>query len=84
MPSVDWSTESLPCDRGIITNKHNTHRYFWTMAKALFSEENVAQFAVLLGIPTLLLFVHCARSPFSLDLLSGYTVSGCYEITILS
>ena len=39
-PSVDWSTESaVPCDRGIITNKHSTR---WT-AKALFIEENVAK-----------------------------------------
>ena len=27
--SVDWSTESaLPCDRGIITNKHSTRKVF--------------------------------------------------------
>ena len=51
-------------------------RYFWTTTKALFMEENVTQkFAVLLGRPTLLLFVRCARSSFSLDLLAGYTAS---------
>ena len=50
-PSVDWSTESAG--------------YFWTTAKASFIEENVAQkFAVLLGRPTLLLFVYCAHSSF--------------------
>ena len=27
--AVDWSTESsLPCDRGIITNKHSTRKVF--------------------------------------------------------
>ena len=51
----------------------------------MFIEENVVQkFTVLLGHPTLLLFVLCARSSFSLDLLAGYTVSGCYEITMLT
>ena len=50
--------------------------------KASFIEENVAQrFAVLLGCPTLLLFVHCVRSS-SLDLLACYMVTGCYEITM--
>ena len=45
--------------------------YFWTTAKALFMEENVTQkFANLLGRPTLLIFVHCARSSFSLDLIA--------------
>ena len=36
----------------------------------------------LLGHPTLL--PHCARSSFSLDRTAGYTVSGCYEITMLT
>ena len=41
----------------------------------MFIEENVAQkFAILLGHPTLLLFVYCAHSTFPLDLLAGYTV----------
>ena len=57
----------------------------WTTAKASFIEENVTQkFAVLLGHPTLFLFVHCVCSSFSLDLLAGYTVSGCYEVTMLT
>ena len=42
-------------------------------------EENVAQKFVRCSM--LLLFVYCTRSSFSLDLLAGYTVSGCYEIT---
>ena len=62
-----------------------TRELFRTMAKASFIEENVAhKFAGLLGRPTLLLFVHCAHTYFSLDLLAGYTVSGCYEITMLT
>ena len=52
-------------------------------AKTEKKKKNVAQrFAVLLGRPTMLL-VHCARS-FSLDLLAGYTVWGCYEVTMLT
>ena len=52
--------------QGDITNTLSA-RYFWTTAKALFIQGNVAQkFAVLLGRPTLLIFVHCARSSFSL------------------
>ena len=31
-----------------------------------------------------LLFVYCAHSSSSLDLLASYTVSGCYEITMLT
>ena len=56
-------------------------RHFWTTAKASYIEENVAQkFAVLLGRPTLLLFVYC----HVLILLAGYTVSCCYEVTMLT
>ena len=55
------------------------------MAKALFIEENVAQkFAV----PWTSYIVACSLLivcilPFW-DLLAGYTVSGCYEITMLT
>ena len=53
-------------------NKH-THTvaagYFWT--------------TVFLDVLQLL-FVYCARSSFALDLLAGYTVSGCYEITMFT
>ena len=53
------------------------------LKKSFLLKNNVAQkFAVLLGRPTLLLFVPYARSSFSLDLLAGYTVLGCYEITM--
>ena len=73
--SIDWSTESsLPCDRGIITNKHSTP---WGISGQLrkLCLWKKQKFAVLLGRPTLLLFVRCARSSFSLDLLAGYTAS---------
>ena len=56
-------------------NSKQSH-YFWATVKALFIEENVAQmFAVLLGRPTLLLFVHCVCYTFSLDLLAGYEIT---------
>ena len=73
-PSVGRSTElSLPCDRGMITNKHSrpTSKYFLnlysTTAKALFIEENCAKkFDVVLWRPTLLLFIHCVACFFFL------------------
>ena len=38
-PSVDWLTESaLPCDRGIITNKHSTHKVFLDNGDGLFAQ----------------------------------------------
>ena len=49
---------------------------------SLFKLNVALKFAVLLGRPTLLLFVHCARSSFSLDLLAGFTVWGCYEVSL--
>ena len=53
------------------------------MAKVSFIEENdVQKFAILLRHPTLLLlllFVHCARSSFHLDLIAGY-----HEIMMLT
>ena len=60
-------------------------RYFLATAKASFIEENVAQkFAVLLGRHLLLIFVHCACSSFSSDLLAGFTVSFCFEDKMLT
>ena len=53
------------------------------MAKALFIEENVPQkFSVLLGRPTLLIFVYCVAYFFFLGLISrlhcrAATRSGC-------
>ena len=44
---------------------------------------DVQKFAVHLGCPTLLLFLHCACY-FFLELLAGYTVLGCYEVTMLT
>ena len=51
--------------------------------KAYFIEENVAQnFDVLLELSYIVSLSLCAFF-FSLDLLAGFTVSGCYEITML-
>ena len=73
-PSVDWSTElSLPCDRRT--------RYFWTMAKALFLEENVTQKCILH-------FLHCFAFFFlgfiSLLFTTGYTVSAAMRSRCLT
>jgi hypothetical protein len=44
---------------------------FWTMVKALFIEENVAQkLAVLLGHPNLSLFVYCVAFLFFIEFIS--------------
>jgi hypothetical protein len=59
---------ALPCGRGIITNKHIIRKVFLDNGKALCIEENVGQkFAILPGRPTLLIFVHCVWSFFSLN-----------------
>ena len=77
MLSVDWSLVSaLPCSVAA--------GCFWTTEKALFIEENVAQkFTVLLGRPTVALCILCAFFFFKERAqYTGYTVSGCYEITM--
>jgi hypothetical protein len=54
--AVRWPTDYISV--WIITNKHITREVFLDNGEALFIEENVTQkFAVLLGRPTLLLFV---------------------------
>ena len=73
--------------RATENNKKNTvpARYFWTTARIRLLKKTVVQkFTDLLARPTFLLLVRCARSSFSLDLLAGYTVLGCYEITMLA
>ena len=90
--TASWSYTCRPlicrqvtsCDRGTITYKHSRlpARCFWTTAKASFIDENVAQkFDVLLGSPTLLLFVHFVAFSFSLGFTSRLHC-GCYEVTM--
>ena len=52
--------------------------------KLCLLKKNVQKFAVLLERPPLLLFVNCAHSSFSLDFSAGHTVSGCYDVTMLT
>ena len=44
-PSVDWSIESsLPCDRGIITNKRSTREVFLDNSESYVFEESLPSF----------------------------------------
>ena len=85
-PTLDVSPLCFSADDTsvrIITNKHITLKVFYPHGESFVSRRKCMSMSILLERPTLLLFVHCAHSFFSLDLLAGYTVSGCDEITVL-
>ena len=57
-PSVDWSTESaLPCDRGIITNKHSTRKVFLEDGKSLVYWRNKSYVISLCSLCALFFFI---------------------------
>ena len=68
---------ALPWDRGILINKHIIHEVFLDNGKS-FVYWRKCRTKVCRPSWTSMIFVYCARSPFSLDLSAGYTVSGCY------
>ena len=57
--------------QGLLTNKHSTRKLFLDNGESVVYEEKVAQkFAVLLGRPTLLLYLYCVVFFYILGIIS--------------
>ena len=88
-PSVDYSKESsLLCNRGKIINKHSRaypqgisgpQRKLRLLKK--MSRKSLSSFLDILHRCSLF---DVSRSSFLLDFLAGYTLLGCYEVTMLT